>query len=392
MGTNEFYLMNKNRPLTLILFSEKGEIIDYSHKYQNKDYLPVVSRNDDEWLYGWWKERTIPITRNNIHKLLDAKGVSIPEEYLYKNLALSLNDCYWIKPVDSHLCWEDINLYNNQFKDNTLDWDTNADDRVPSCSPNSSLKGNVEKTWTLNRNKRYLIKGNKFHTSSQSINEVIASEIHRLQGFDTYTEYSLIHIGGKPYDYGCTCEIFTNEHIELITAYDLILSAPKHGNYFEHLLSVCVQNGMDEALVRRHFEYMILTDFVMSQTDRHFNNFGFLRDADTLDFIGSAPIYDSGEAFYANINSPMRLRDLQGLFTNGFETSSERTIKLVSDPYLIDLTKLPPASYLREMYSKDTKDTIQHVDGICYAYEANIDRLRNLQLGKPLNAGIPDSY
>ena len=33
------------------------------------------------------------------------------------NLALSLTDCYWIKPIDSDIAWEDVNLYTNHFVD-----------------------------------------------------------------------------------------------------------------------------------------------------------------------------------------------------------------------------------------------------------------------------------
>lgn len=37
---------------------------------------------------------------------------------------------------------------------------------------------------------------------------------------------------------------------------------------------------------------MILTDFVISNTDEHLLNFGVLRDADTMKLIGPAPIFD----------------------------------------------------------------------------------------------------
>lgn len=383
MGEQNFYLMNKNIPLTVISFTDKGEIIHYSRNYDNKDYLPIQSRNDDDWLHLWWKDRTVPITRNNINKLLQAKNVTIPEEYLFKNLGLSLNDCYWIRPVDSDIKWEDINLFSNTFKDNTLEWEVH-DNKSLKYSPNSSLKGDVEKTWTINKNKRYLIKGNKHNTSSESLNEVIASKIHKCQGFDNFTEYKLTRIENKPYDYACSCEIFTDENTELITAYELILSEPKIGDYYDHLLNVCEHNGMNREEIRLSLEYQILTDFVMCQCDRHFNNIGFLRDSNTLEFKGIAPIYDSGEAFYANAQAPVNEEELRGLFTKGFENSAELTLKLVKSPELIDLTKLPPTSYIRKLYEKDTHENSGHLNGICYAYEKRIQQCRDYQLGKPV--------
>ena len=369
--------MNKNRVLTVISFSPKGEIIDYSRDYNDRDYLPIVSRNDDDWLYSWWKDRMVPLTRNNLHKLLSAKDVSVPEEYLFKNLGLGLNDCYWIKPVDVDLKWESINLYTNSFKDNTLEWDHPKKESL-SYSPNSSLKGNVEKTWTINNGKRYLVKGNSYKTSSESINEVIATEIHKKQGYDNHVEYRLTRIKGKPYDYGCSCEIFTDENTELVTAYDLILSEDGSGEYFDRLLAACEHNGMDREEIRRHLEYQILTDFIMCQTDRHFNNIGFLRDSDSLEFKGFAPIYDSGEALFANSQAPTKSEDLKGIFTKGFRCSAEQTLDLVKDYELMDLNRLPDVSYIRKMYEKDSKESSTHLDGVCFAYEQRIKQCRKL--------------
>ena len=368
--------MNKNRVLTVVSFSEKGEIIDYSRDYNDRDYLPIVSRNNEDWMYSWWNERAVPLSRNNLNRLLASRGMAVPEEYLIKNLGLSLNDCYWIRPIDSDITWESINLYTNRFKDNTLEWDIPSGEKL-RYSPNSSLKGNVEKTWTINKNKRYLIKGNRFATSSESINEVIATEIHRRQGYDNYTEYKLTTIKGKPYDYGCSCEIFTDEDTELVTAYELILSEPQSGSYYEHLLNVCEHNGLDREEVREYLEYQILTDFIMCQTDRHFGNIGFLRDSNTLKFKGAAPIYDSGEAFYANAQAPTNSRELRGLFTKGFKNSAELMLDLVKDRDLIDLDKLPSETYIREMFQKDSKENSAHIDGICFAYKERIKQCRD---------------
>ena len=41
-----------------------------------------------------------------------------------------------------------------------------------------------------------------------------------------------------------------------------------------------------------HFlDYMALSDFLISNTDRHFNNFGFLEDPDSLEFLSFAPFF-----------------------------------------------------------------------------------------------------
>ena len=41
---------------------------------------------------------------------------------------------------------------------------------------------------------------------------------------------------------------------------------------------------------------MVLLDYLLVNEDRHFNNFGIIRDANTLKWLDVAPIFDSGES------------------------------------------------------------------------------------------------
>ena len=43
---------------------------------------------------------------------------------------------------------------------------------------------------------------------------------------------------------------------------------------------------------------MLTVDFIIANTDRHYNNFGFLRNPDTLEWLGLAPVFDSGTSFF----------------------------------------------------------------------------------------------
>ena len=45
---------------------------------------------------------------------------------------------------------------------------------------------------------------------------------------------------------------------------------------------------------------MIVIDYLLANTDRHYNNFGAIRNANSLEWIGSAPIYDSGTSLWCN--------------------------------------------------------------------------------------------
>ena len=45
---------------------------------------------------------------------------------------------------------------------------------------------------------------------------------------------------------------------------------------------------------------MIVLDFIIANEDRHFNNFGLVRNAVTLEWIGAAPIFDCGTSLWYN--------------------------------------------------------------------------------------------
>lgn len=43
---------------------------------------------------------------------------------------------------------------------------------------------------------------------------------------------------------------------------------------------------------------MMLLDYLICNQDRHFGNFGAIRDAVTLEWVGFAPIFDSGTSLW----------------------------------------------------------------------------------------------
>ncbi|MDO4680817.1 MAG: hypothetical protein Q4A55_06180 [Aerococcus sp.] len=48
---------------------------------------------------------------------------------------------------------------------------------------------------------------------------------------------------------------------------------------------------------------MLVLDFLIGNTDRHYNNFGLIRDIHTLTVTRASPIYDSGTSLFYNMPS-----------------------------------------------------------------------------------------
>ena len=386
MDTN-FFLMRKNDPITVVTLDERGQMVYCSEKIINEELAPLQYRYRQDRIKNWWNERAVPISQGHIREFLEKQGYSLPSEYLKKNLGLSLTDYYWIKPVDSSLTWETVNLFDNGFKEDILllSQDQNNDpDNIPHYSPNGSLQGQIEKTWTIIDHERYLVKGNSNNLSSESINEVIASEIHKRQGYSNYTSYKLIRIRDSEYDFGCYSKLFTSQKQEFISAHAIVSSAKQDNSTsrYEHFIRVCKDLGMDEDALRFSMEYEIMTDFIISEYDRHLNNFGVLRDADSLQLLKMAPVYDSGGSMFAGKAKPRSLKELLNLKTNGLTARELDLVMEVKDPNVVDLTKLPPASYIKEMYETDSQISEAEINVIAELYERKIDICRQVQLGK----------
>lgn len=56
-------------------------------------------------------------------------------------------------------------------------------------------------------------------------------------------------------------------------------------------------------------EQMIVLDALIANEDRHWGNFGSLRDSESLEFIGLAPIFDNGNSLGYKAASVMRNRN-----------------------------------------------------------------------------------
>lgn len=293
---------------------------------------------------------------------------------------MSLTDHYWIKPLDMELGWEDINLFTNDFRDPVGDMQfgltPDAIYNLPAnvFSPSSSTQGDLAKKWIIADGKRCLVKGNHGGNSQESLNEIVATLLHQKQGKVPYVSYSTMRLGDNQQIY-CVCESFTSDEVELIPAIDIVDSKKKDNvmSMHELFIHVCTKHEMDEGTVRTFLEYQILADFVLTNTDRYINNFGVLRNANTLEFIGMAPIFDSGNSlFWQNPRLP-EYSDLTDIAVNSFRNTEKRMLQLVRDKDVLDLSKLPTEEKLRTIYGMDT--LIPYLDSILLGYLKKIELL-----------------
>lgn len=380
MDELKFSLMHKDIPVcALSIDADSGAMLRVS-KPIHPELLPLGGNIDAVKLRKWWQQRAVPVGQGKIMRILERAGFPSTQKYLVKNWGLSLTDHYWIKPLDVELGWDDVNLFTNAFRDpvgdmlfsevigETIELPQNA------FSPSSSLQGNLRKKWVITDEKRCLIKANHGSNSQESLNEVAATLLHSKQQQQPYVSYSTIHVDKNDQLY-CVCESFTSDTIELITAYDIIESAkcPSSVSNFEHFIRTCANHGLSEDVSRPFLEYQIITDYILTNTDRHLRNIGVLRDTNTLQFVGMAPIFDTGNSmFWDNPRLPLH-NDLTTIEVNSFRTKEAQLLKYVHSNKLVDVSKLPKEDELRAIYEKDP--LLTHLDSIFLGYLKKIDLL-----------------
>lgn len=296
-------LMNKNTEVLVAEYEEDLAVFTDIYEIKNIDYAPLIIKRacqncDDDIrskLSTWFKDRGIPSWRDELNLLLTSLGLSTTIELLNKSFGLSLSDQYWIKPYDINIEYKDINFFEHdfgysEFKNITFSTSNLMRGRVSLISPNNTTDGRLKKAWVIEDGKRYLLKGGYKKEVLQPFNEVLASMIAKRMGFD-YACYDIDIVNDKVVS-KCPCFIDTNT--ELVPAHQILYDNCNRYNAYDDYIKILESNGIVDA--RSRMEDMFILDYLMLNEDRHLNNFGIIRDVETLKWIKVAPIFDTGES------------------------------------------------------------------------------------------------
>jgi hypothetical protein len=381
-----YILQHKNTAVAVLMIDDTGDITDIGDAV-NKPYLPVLC-SENISLKTWWSNRTIPVTRRGIAEDLMGERISSTKELLLRNLALSLTDCYWVKPLDSDYTWEQVNLFDNLFRDSFISMDVSGDRPMDLTNaspfiPSSSLQGELQKKWIILEDERILVKGNYDGSLQQSLNEVFVSGLHERQDRFPFVSYWLTELmTSEGETVGCACRNFCDKHTEFVSAYEIAYGHKKRNDQSEYEAYIEFASRQEIEL-RPFMEYQIATDFILTNTDRHFNNFGMLRDSDSLKLLGPAPIFDNGNCLFYRGHVP-KGKGLYDISVTSFRKRETDLLKYVTQPDIVDIKALPKPEELYTLLKKDEPISDMRRQEICEAYEAKIRMYIDFMNGTPL--------
>lgn len=381
-------LMNKNEEVLVAEYNDALKVFTEIYEIKNIDYAPLIlfnnyskDKNITPILTDWFKGRGIPSWRDDLDLLLAKLNITSSFELLDKAFGLSLSDQYWVKPTDSNIQYKDINFFEHDFEDSeftnaTFGNELDSSTKISLISPNNTTDGRLKKTWIIENGKRYLLKGGFKNEVMQPFNEVLASMICERLGFD-HVCYTLDVVNDKVVS---KCECFINTDTELIPAHQILQGLIEKENAYEEYIKILEDKGINN--VREKLENMFILDYLILNEDRHLNNFGIIRDVNTLKWIDIAPIFDNGQSLnILDYNDCELVINGQGRFFHSV-LDFDLIISKIKDIKRIDLSKLDDVVLKFEevlhKYQEITKMTDRRINNICTLLMSRINKLRRI--------------
>jgi hypothetical protein len=377
----EYILMHKTVPVAELTVDETVAAITGIGEVYAPAHIPVGipmkdGRPDRKALHEWWIGRSIPASRSGLRNALEGLRVSSPLSLLTKCYGLSLSDQYWVKPKDTRLEWADVNFFENGFSEDVGDvlfGRAPKETELDLMSPDNTSDGWLKKKWVAANGKRLLLKGGSPPNFQEPLNEVIASAVTRRLNIP-HIPYALAWDGEQPLS---VCEDFVTKDTDLVSAWHIRATSKKSGHVseYQHFLNRCETLGIPG--VRESLDRMLAADYLIANQDRHFGNFGALRDAETLEWLGLAPVFDCGTSLWYDQN-PHMIRPRSEQPSKPFRTRHAEQIKLVTDFDWLDFGALAGvdeeyAELLRQsLYIDDARR-----DALCFALRTRVEMLED---------------
>ena len=322
---DEYLLMHKNIKVAKFSMTEYGTDIKVIEVY-NKKHMPygthVSDRRLNEKFTEWKNDRRIPVERPYLMHVYKKTKKSVPELEIL-NLGLSMCDCYWFQPVGKEYNWDDINFYDNGYGTEIGRMLINATSNTPASlkTPDATLPGECPKMWARFNNTNYLVKGCRTYNGRkiEICNEVFASLMASKLGINT-SEYYLLRSNGVT-DFCCTPDFITNSSTDFVTFKQLSNDTDTLGK--NGVLKFLKEHGL-----QRYIDETVVIDYLIGNYNRSLSDMGFFVDADTMEFIKVAPIFDYEESMDIDVED----HDLSGVFVDDVH----KQLEMVSDFSWVD--------------------------------------------------------
>ena len=287
--------------MTLLVFEMSSDpAVGYSVEIRQvgefRSLLPLDLELTGDGVLKWLGRRVIPKNRTFVEEILHTFGLTIGDTKGIIDVCrgLSLNDSYWIVPEGFHGKFADYNLYENRFSEIlslVAYTGVTQSDAAFSTSPEFTTNGMLPKAWRFIENEGiFLYKGGTSgfaNTGKEPYCEFYASQVAEAMSLDA-VHYDIENWKGI---LASKCKLFTDINTAFIPIGRLVKSGGIGAvvKYYDNLGSKYADAVRD----------MLVFDALVYNEDRHFGNFGVLRNNHTGEITAPAPIFDNGISLFS---------------------------------------------------------------------------------------------
>ena len=236
-----------------------------------------------ELLLSWLSYRGMSLSKDNAKSLCTLYGLSQADtltnrlKLLASNNGISVIDSYWVTS-DSSQPYNSVNPRHGNFIDlrgTALDGILQRNTKR-GLSPELTSHGIFRKAWYYDKGDLFLIKSDRTFNNINTRLEVLASKI--LACFNTSIPV-ISYKGCKRKNYFVSrCKCFVDDRFSFVEAEELL-------GYFGELYF------REFAFAKGAGELAVL-DYIIANTDRHTQNYGFMMDNRTGELLNFAPAFD----------------------------------------------------------------------------------------------------
>ena len=339
----------------------KAELISVNK--ENEKLLPYGLELTGEGILNWLKSRVVPKNRRFVEEILATFGLNANDTKGIIDVCkgLSLNDSYWVVDEDFRGRFADYNLYENRFSEIlSLVAYTGAQQSRGrfTTSPELTTGGALPKAWRfIEGDGIYLYKGGNdilTYGGNEPYSEYYASQIAEQMGLNA-VHYDLENWKGI---LASKCKLFNSIDVSYVPIWRVIpdITLKKAIDYYDSL-------GADFG---EQIRSMLAFDALIYNEDRHFGNFGLLRDNRTGEFVAPAPMFDHGHSLFSQA-APEKFDDLEAYsktLTTPYDgiTFDKIAIEVIGKTQVAQLRKMANFTFKRHASLNLDEDRLQKIE------------------------------
>lgn len=277
--SKNFYIMAKNEKAAKW---ENGSLT-----VLNESLLPLFLRRISD-ADMWLETRAIDSHRANSRLLKKALRLTERDDIstVIQVNGATITDNYWIKELDSGLTYDDVRFKDDYFSNLALKGTYGSFNRAAnskhSKTPELTNIGSFEKCWKLRDGKWWMFKR---ANHDEMFSELFVCRLGKSLGMNM-----AVYERGEGYIK--TLDFTGNASVNFEPAFSFMGDNEDYEAVIAKLKELCPDAIPD-------YIRLIFLDTVVANPDRHTNNFGLLRNAQTGTIIGLAPNFDNNMALIA---------------------------------------------------------------------------------------------